>query len=138
MNSALSTCLAPCLFEDSVVFVTGGGSGVNLGIAKAFAALGANVAICGRTASRLENAAQELRAFGVRVFTAVADVRDADNLAGVIARAGAELGDINTLVCGAAGNFVSPRMRCLPKVFGQSSRLICWGPSTRLTPRLNN
>ena len=33
------------LFKGRTVFVTGGGSGINLGIAKNFAALGANVAI---------------------------------------------------------------------------------------------
>lgn len=117
MALPLTACLAPRLFEGHTVFATGGGSGINLGIATAFAALGANVAICGRTAQRLEAAALELRRFGGRVFTAVADVRDPEALALAIEQAGAELGDIGTLVCGAAGNFVSPAEAISPKGF---------------------
>lgn len=113
----LTDCLAPRLFAGHTVFVTGGGSGINLGIARAFATLGASVAICGRTASRLASAAAELRQFGGAVFTAVADVRDPDALARAIEDAGAELGDISTLVCGAAGNFVSAAEAMSPKGF---------------------
>lgn len=36
------------LFKGKTLFVTGGGSGINLGIGKTFAALGANIGICGR------------------------------------------------------------------------------------------
>lgn len=117
MSRTLTRCIAPGLFQGHTVFVTGGGSGINLGIAKAFAALGANVAICGRTASKLERAAQELRNGGGRVLPVVADVRDPDALAQAIEQTGTELGDIGTLVCGAAGNFVSPAEAMSPKGF---------------------
>ena len=50
------------LFKGKTVFVTGGGSGINLGVAKNFAAVGANIAICGRTQERLDGAAKELEA----------------------------------------------------------------------------
>jgi NAD(P)-dependent dehydrogenase (short-subunit alcohol dehydrogenase family) len=36
------------LYRGKAVFVTGGGSGINLGVAKNFAARGANIAICSR------------------------------------------------------------------------------------------
>jgi NAD(P)-dependent dehydrogenase (short-subunit alcohol dehydrogenase family) len=49
------------LYRGKTVFVTGGGSGINLGVAKNFAALGASIAICGRTQERLDAAAEELR-----------------------------------------------------------------------------
>lgn len=42
-------------------FITGGGSGINLGIARTYGALGANVAICGRSQHRLDAAASLLR-----------------------------------------------------------------------------
>ena len=96
------------LFAGKTVFVTGGGSGINLGVARSFAAVGAAVGICGRTAERLESARGELEALGARVFTAVADVRDYDELAAALAGCRDELGPIHTLVCAAAGNFLAP------------------------------
>lgn len=96
------------LFAGKTVFVTGGGSGINLGIARSFAALGAGVGICGRTAERLASARGELEALGGRVATAVADVRDYAALERAFAQTAEELGPIHTLVCGAAGNFLAP------------------------------
>lgn len=95
------------LFKGKTVFVTGGGSGINLGIAKNFAALGANIAICGRTQEKLNAAAVELQAFGVKVCAVSADVRDMAAVETAFARSKAELGAMDVLVCGAAGNFLS-------------------------------
>src|SRR5512146_3568245 len=81
-------CFAPGLFKGKTVFVTGGGSGINLGIAKNFAALGANVGICGRTQAKLDAAAQELRALGARVCAVAADVRDMTALDAALAQSG--------------------------------------------------
>lgn len=96
------------LFKGKTVFVTGGGSGINLGIAKNFAALGANIAICGRTQEKLDNAAIELRALGAKVCPVVADVRDMAALEAAFAKSETELGPMNVLVAGAAGNFICP------------------------------
>jgi NAD(P)-dependent dehydrogenase (short-subunit alcohol dehydrogenase family) len=100
--------LARDLFKSKTVFVTGGGSGINLGVARNFAALGANVAICGRTQERLDAAAAELSALGAKVFPVVADVRDFAALETAFVRSNDELGPMDVLVCGAAGNFVVP------------------------------
>lgn len=94
-------------FASKTVFITGGGSGINFGIAQAFSSLGANVAICGRTRSRLEEAAAKLREAGSRVSVSVADVRDYAAIEKALAASEAELGPVDTLVCGAAGNFVA-------------------------------
>src|SRR4030095_2899579 len=48
--------LPPTLFKGKTVFITGGGSGINLGIGRNFAALGAHLAICGRTQAKLDAA----------------------------------------------------------------------------------
>ncbi|MBX9962687.1 MAG: SDR family oxidoreductase [Burkholderiales bacterium] len=104
-------------FKGTTVFVTGGGSGINLGIAKNFAALGADVAICGRKQDKLDRAADELRAFGGQVHAEAADVRDAARLEVVIGNAAAALGPIGVLVCGAAGNFPIPAEELSPNGF---------------------
>ena len=96
------------LFKNKTVFVTGGGSGINLGVAKNFAALGAKVAICGRTQSKLDAAAEELRALGAQVCPVAADVRDIAALDAALERSSKELGPVDILVCGAAGNFLVP------------------------------
>jgi len=96
------------LFAGKVVFVTGGGSGINLGIARNFAALGADLGICGRTQERLDGARGELETLGARVVAQAADVRDLDALTAAMEATRAELGPIDVVVAGAAGNFLCP------------------------------
>jgi len=105
------------LFEGKVIFITGGGSGINLAIAKNFASLGANLAICGRTESKLEAAKEELEALGAKVYAAPADVRDPQRLEEVIRNTREELGPIDVLVCAAAGNFLCPVEKLSPNAF---------------------
>jgi NAD(P)-dependent dehydrogenase (short-subunit alcohol dehydrogenase family) len=102
----ITECFAKDMFKGKTVFVTGGGSGINLGVAKNFAALGANLAICGRTQEKLDAAAAELRALGAKVCAVAADVRDMAALESAFARSRTELGPMDVLVCGAAGNFL--------------------------------
>jgi NAD(P)-dependent dehydrogenase (short-subunit alcohol dehydrogenase family) len=107
-NMLIRSLLPNDLFKGKTVFVTGGGSGINLGVAKNFAALGASVAICGRTQDKLDAAAAELRACGAKVCPVAADVRDMAALEAAFARSRDELGPMSVLVCGAAGNFLAP------------------------------
>jgi NAD(P)-dependent dehydrogenase (short-subunit alcohol dehydrogenase family) len=104
-------------YRGKTVFVTGGGSGINLGIARNFAALGANIAICGRGRPKLDVAAQELRALGAKVCAVTADVRDFAALQAAFASSEAELGPMDVLVCGAAGNFLVPADQLSPNGF---------------------
>jgi NAD(P)-dependent dehydrogenase (short-subunit alcohol dehydrogenase family) len=105
------------LFKGKTVFVTGGGSGINLGVAKNFAALGANVAICGRTQEKLNTAAAELSVLGAKICAVAADVRESAALEKAFARSAAELGPMDVLVCGAAGNFLVPAETLSPNGF---------------------
>lgn len=94
--------------KNCVAFITGGGSGINLEIAKVLGELGADIGICGRSAERLDQAAGAIASTGASVFTAVADVRDFDAVQAAIDDCQAKLGAMTFLVCGAAGNFLSP------------------------------
>jgi len=109
------------LFRGKTVFVTGGGSGINLGVARQFAALGAHLAICGRTQEKLDTAAAELRELnahvGGKVLPVAADVRNYAVLEEAFARSEAEIGPVDVLVAGAAGNFLCPAEDLSPNGF---------------------
>jgi len=113
----IAEVLPPGLFSGQTAFITGGGSGINLGIARNFAALGANIAICSRDLARLEHAAEGLRALGAKVLPVSADVRDAAAVAAALARSEAELGAASIVVSGAAGNFICEAEKLSPNGF---------------------
>src|SRR5262245_48993543 len=89
------------------VFVAGGTSGINLGIAEAFAEAGARLAVMSRSPERVDAAVQTLRGFGGEAIGFSADVRNAEAVAAALKSAHEALGDIDVLVSGAAGNFPS-------------------------------
>ena len=102
----ISSVFHPNLFEGKTVAVTGGGSGINFGIAKSFAKLGANIAICGRTQEKLDAAAEELSELGAKVVAKAADVRDVSALQSFFDETRETLGACDVAVAGAAGNFL--------------------------------
>ncbi|SHH07564.1 NAD(P)-dependent dehydrogenase, short-chain alcohol dehydrogenase family [Jatrophihabitans endophyticus] len=108
MTPPLTSLVNERLLAGRTAFVTGGGSGVNLAIATAFATLGADVSICGRSEERLLGAAAGLRELGARVVTSVADVRDRAAVQAAFDRTADELAPCDIVVCGAAGNFLAP------------------------------
>src|SRR5262249_46976976 len=87
------------------------------GIARHFAALGANLAICGRTREKLDSAAAELRTLGAKVSAETADVREYAAVESAMTKAKEELGPISVLVAGAAGNFPCAAEQLSPNGF---------------------
>jgi NAD(P)-dependent dehydrogenase (short-subunit alcohol dehydrogenase family) len=92
-------------FTGKSVFVAGGSSGINLGIAAAFAAAGASLAIASRSQERVDGACAQLRRHGGKVLGRSADVRDFAAISAALAAAHEAFGAIDVLVSGAAGNF---------------------------------
>ena len=79
-------------------FVTGTTSGLGYRFAQVLAACGANVAIAGRRAERLEALATELKSTGANVLPVPLDVTDTDALFGAVDHVEKELGPIQILV----------------------------------------
>lgn len=101
-----------------VALITGGGTGICKGIARAYLAHGARVCITSRTREVLEASAEELaRETGGDVMFAPADVRAPEQLEGVVEATLARFGRLDTLVNGAAGNFLAPAAALSPKGF---------------------
>ena len=92
-------------FSEKTVVVIGATSGINLGIAKTFAKMGANVVVASRTQEKVDKAVADLIALGAKAMGFVADVRDIEAVQAGMAKAHAMFGDFDTLISGAAGNF---------------------------------
>src|SRR5258705_10348182 len=93
----------PDLFKGKTIIITGGGSGIGRCTAHELAALGANVAVLGRTAEKLAQVKAEIEEDGGQVISQVCDIRDE---AMVISAIDVELGTygrIDGLVNNAGG-----------------------------------
>jgi NAD(P)-dependent dehydrogenase (short-subunit alcohol dehydrogenase family) len=93
------------LLEGKAAFVAGGTSGINLGIAKRFAELGARVAVAGRNPEKAQAAAA---AIGSGALGFSCDVRDYAATRAVMEEICATFGPLDIVVSGAAGNFLAP------------------------------
>ena len=93
------------ILEGKVAFIAGGTSGINLGIAKRFAQLGAKVAVLGRNPEKAANAAIEI---GHDAIALTADVRDYGAIRSAMEEVRNRFGPMDIVVSGAAGNFLAP------------------------------
>lgn len=84
-------------------FVAASSKGMGRAIAECFAAEGADVGMCARGADALHEAAESVRARGVRVSASVADLTDARQCADAVQQAAQELGRLDALVVNAGG-----------------------------------
>ena len=105
------------LLAGKVALVTGGGTGIGLGIAGCLADAGATVAIASRKPEHLSAAAERLRAAGATVTTVEANVREPESVGAMIARVQSEHGRIDLLVNNAAGNFFAPSATLSPNAW---------------------
>jgi peroxisomal 2,4-dienoyl-CoA reductase len=97
------------ILQGHVALITGGGTGICRGIAHAYAKLGADVCIVSRKPDVLEKTAAELSAAtGRKILAVSADVRNPDNVAAAVTATVDRFGKLDTVVNGAAGNFLAP------------------------------
>lgn len=95
----------PGLFAGQTIVVTGAGSGIGRCTSHELAALGAHVVLVGRTASKLEAVATEIRDDGGEASLHACDIRDEDAVKATIAAVLASQGRVHGLVNNAGGQF---------------------------------
>jgi len=101
------------IFRDQVLkgktaFITGGGSGICQRTAERFAEHGAKVMLVGRKQEKLDAAAAGIRSRGGVALAHAADVRDYNGVSAALQATRDQFGEIDIVVCGAAGNFPAP------------------------------
>lgn len=106
------------ILKDHVAFVTGGGTGITGGVARALSEVGAAVVLVSRKLEHLEPAANSINENGGKAFAVAADVRKPDEVERAIAAAVSHFGKIDIVVNGAAGNFLCNAEDLSPNGFG--------------------
>ncbi|CAG9609093.1 3-ketoacyl-ACP reductase [Pseudoneobacillus rhizosphaerae] len=93
-----------------VALITGAGRGIGRATAIAFAQEGIHVGLVGRTLENLQQVAEQLKQYGVKVAIAAANVADLDSITAAVESIRDELGAIDILVNNAGiskfGNFM--------------------------------
>src|ERR1044071_7094930 len=95
------------VLKGRVAFVTGGGTGITGGVARAFVEAGASVALVSRKMDHLQPAADAINQKGGKAIPVAADVRQPEAVEQAVAQTIEQLGKIDIVVNGAAGNFLS-------------------------------
>lgn len=92
------------LLTNKVAIVTGGNSGIGLGMARGLAGAGATVAIAARTLERSEESVAALKSAGGKAIAVECDVTDDDSVTAMAESVVQQLGRIDILVNNAGTN----------------------------------
>jgi 2,4-dienoyl-CoA reductase [(3E)-enoyl-CoA-producing], peroxisomal len=106
------------ILKSHVAFVTGGGTGITGGVARAFAEAGAAVSLISRNLDHLQPAADAINENGGKAIAVVADVRQPEAVQAAVDATVEQLGKIDIVINGAAGNFLCKAEELSPNGFG--------------------
>lgn len=105
------------LLDGKVALVTGAGRGIGRGIALAFAAAGADIALLSRTRSDLDEVAKTINGLGRKAIVLPCDVSDESSLKLAVDSTVSALGRLDTLVNNAGGTGPNDPLRTTPEQF---------------------
>jgi peroxisomal 2,4-dienoyl-CoA reductase len=114
----MQTIFVEDILRDKVAFITGGGTGITGGIARAFAQHGARLAITSRKVDNLIAKKQFIEENRGECLAVTADVRDYSAVEKAIAQTVEHFGRIDIVVNGAAGNFLCAASELSANGFG--------------------
>ncbi len=117
-QQATSKIFVEGILKGRVAFVTGGGTGITGGVARALAEAGAGVSLVSRKLEHLQPAAERINQSGGNAFAVAADVRNAEEVETAVVAAVKHFGKIDIVVNGAAGNFLCKAEELSPNGFG--------------------
>jgi len=106
------------ILNDRVALVTGGGTGITGGVARALAEAGARVALVSRKMEHLQPAADAINQVGGQALALAADVRTPEDVEKAVTATVQQFGKIDIVVNGAAGNFLCAAEELSPNGFG--------------------
>ena|SRR5437868_8133726 len=106
------------ILNGRVAFVTGGGTGITGGVARALAESGAAVTLVSRQMDHLQPAAEAINGSGGRAIAVAADVRQPEEIEKAVAQTIQQFGRIDIVINGAAGNFLCAAEELSPNGFG--------------------
>jgi peroxisomal 2,4-dienoyl-CoA reductase len=113
----MASVFRPGLLDGQVALVTGGGTGIGLGISQLLAELGAHVVMASRKPAHLEAARADIASRGGKVTAVQLDVRDPEQVKAAVDGIAQQLGRIDVLVNNAAGNFYAPSATLSPNAW---------------------
>lgn len=114
----MNKIFADNILQGKTAFVTGGGTGITGGVARALAESGAQVAIVSRKIENLQPMKNLIEQSGGECFAVAADVRDFAAVEAAINQTVEHFGKIDIVVNGAAGNFLAPAEELSANGFG--------------------
>ncbi|MEY4855510.1 MAG: hypothetical protein RL409_516 [Gemmatimonadota bacterium] len=115
--ASMAAIFRPGLLDGQVALVTGGGTGIGLGISQLLAELGAHVVMASRKPANLEAARADIASRGGKVTAVQLDVRDPEQVKAAVDGVAQQLGRIDVLVNNAAGNFYAPSATLSPNAW---------------------
>ena len=86
------------LIENKVAIVTGGGQGLGEGICRRFAKEGASIAILGRTLSKIERVANDIKEEGGEAFPILCDITDRNQVDNAVQSVVDKYGTVDILI----------------------------------------